>query len=775
MKIYSKKGLVFNRNKYNEVISLEDLKKWFRVFRDIFHHRKVEFFTDIDENLETTCNLFSFAKEILDLPVYFSTNFKYPPLNLNLLKEFEVLGIVLCINQSNNYSLDEWESATSELSLPLLLNIPIETEILRLLCEKYLDTLSKVKAITFMLKHPLFGSSGKSRELSIPKDLMSEIIATLSKNGVVINLLGLPFCLVDPSLYSNILNTYQYPYDPLSFEPCALEFSKTLYNLKSHKIRKLLEIRLKEKTSFHSGIDFLLIPWILHHPVLYTPIWALHKLTRHLRKKNLPRPLPENLTEIEYLLKKYKEKSEKSYGPLCVSCALKYICDRGENPFFNLDFSPQPIKGNPIKDPMHFRSKIDSYIDRVEKNLIEYYSCLPQLKQKTLKIISATKPWKEIQPEDYEIENRTTHYMPGGVRWFSFNTGELVSTILCRTNPPLTISATFGGGFAELIGFSFGPYSKIVCPMIAPSHTLTLHIERSGEYVLLRDNELVHPTEFKHHHLLPEHLPSVLEPRISIWNIDGEIVTQGITLWKSEPHLKNLTANEKKISILYVCSRYAQRLRVSLLSVAHQKNIDLSDIEILVAYIPGFDATEDILDCFETTFPNIKIIRSPFSKNMWKSKGTLINASLPYCSGGWIVLLDADIILHPEFLSKLLQVPENKVFAAPDGRKMLTPQTTAKILLDQIRPWECYKELFDGPGEYRQREAQGIPIGYCQCCRKNIFSEILYPEFQHFEGADWFFGRSVVEKFGPEYRLEGIALLHLDHGGSQWYGSNKHR
>jgi glycosyltransferase involved in cell wall biosynthesis len=292
---------------------------------------------------------------------------------------------------------------------------------------------------------------------------------------------------------------------------------------------------------------------------------------------------------------------------------------------------------------------------------------------------------------------------------------------------------------------------------------------------LIRDKEIIYPTEFFNASLVPPRLPQKLEPRISVWNIDGEIVTQGITLWKPEKVSEGDKTIKPKFSFLYVCSRYSNRLRASLLSIAHQRQFDLNQVEIVVAYVPDLDATDDVLDCFESAFPNIKIIRSPFSQSYWKSKGFLINASLPLCSADWVILIDADIVLHPNFLSTMDKIGPDIPFVAPDGRKMLTPETTSQILLGLIRPWEQYDTLMEGPGEWRRREADGIPIGYCQCCRKEVFQKIKYPDFNHFEGADWFFGRSVVQTFGPEHRLTGIPLLHLDHGGSQWYGSQKHR
>lgn len=49
-----------------------------------------------------------------------------------------------------------------------------------------------------------------------------------------------------------------------------------------------------------------------------------------------------------------------------------------------------------------------------------------------------------------------------------------------------------------------------------------------------------------------------------------------------------------------------------------------------------------------------------------------------------------------------------------------------------------------------------------------------YAELDHFEGADMWFGMALQGKYGKETRLSGVPVLHLDHGGSQWYGTTKH-
>ena len=45
---------------------------------------------------------------------------------------------------------------------------------------------------------------------------------------------------------------------------------------------------------------------------------------------------------------------------------------------------------------------------------------------------------------------------------------------------------------------------------------------------------------------------------------------------------------------------------------------------------------------------------------------------------------------------------------AADGRKMLTPEITARILMGEIAPWREWDALLEGPGELRPREEDRI-------------------------------------------------------------------
>jgi len=181
----------------------------------------------------------------------------------------------------------------------------------------------------------------------------------------------------------------------------------------------------------------------------------------------------------------------------------------------------------------------------------------------------------------------------------------------------------------------------------------------------------------------------------------------------------------------------------------------------------------DVLDSLERSYPFLRIVRMPFGGSHQRAKGFIINECLDVARGAWITLLDADIMLPPDYFERLASQSEDATFVVPDGRHMLSAETTAAVLLGLERPWESYDALLESAGEYRHHESEGVPPGFCQSVRRTVFEAIRYQELDHFEGSDWWFSAQVIEQFGKETRLAGLRVLHLDHGGSQWYGTEK--
>ncbi len=387
--------------------------------------------------------------------------------------------------------------------------------------------------------------------------------------------------------------------------------------------------------------------------------------------------------------------------------------------------------------------------------------------------VTTSRPHRlELSAADYGSENAHVLDINGAVRWCSLARVEKRSSALGTLTAPFTISVTFAGGHAEFIGFGVGRYGRILYPMAGLNHSLVLHAAADGNYVLLCDGRPVRPAEFEGGYYTPVRMPGRVDLRLVLWNIDREITTQAVRIWDAAPK-EAATAPPVKYSVLIPCTRYARRLQAVLLALA-QQDFDLSQIEIIVAYVPGSDATDDVIESMQLAYPALRILRAPFSNRDMRAKGRMINESVKLAAGEWIVLMDADIVLLPETFSRIDSASHGAHFIAPDGRKMLDREATGKLLLGLLSPIHDRDVLLDGPGEYRRREAGDVPIGFLQCVAKRCFERVQYEELGHFEGADWRFAHAIRDTYGPETWLEGLPVLHLDHGGSRWYGTQKH-
>lgn len=607
--------------------------------------------------------------------------------------------------------------------------------------------------------------------------LMNQLVSRLSQKGVDVALTGLPFCHVAPDNLPYAMNSTQCFCDHLQYHKDSFIFAERVFRFKSGRVSKAIENQLARKTSLHNLIDAALFPWIIDYPRFYIRVWMFHKLTRHLpfMHRDL-RPIPETLDAYERELEQYHKQMGRVQGSECSQCQYRGVCDR-ETPAFKSAFPGLNVKacsGETLAAAPCDVFPRKRYYDALDSNRLKMPERVITLAEKARDMLLQGAPSREISADTYDIVGRFTHHMPGAVRWLSFGTGELTSTILARLEPPFTISFTVGGGIAEFAGFSFGRYAKILCPLIDYSHRVTLSVAADGCYALLRDGQVVRPVEFESALQLPARLGGVLEPRLSLHNIDGMLLTQTVLLWeRGEPAAQERTS--AKYSVVIISTRYTRRLQATLMALAHQQGVDGRLYEVVVGYVPGIDATDDLLDSMESTFPSMRIVRVPFAEGRARAKGFMINEASHTATGKWVLLMDADIVLPPNTFATLEQVEDGQHFIAPDGRKMLPPETTGRILLNELRPWESYAEIMDGPGEIRRREADGIPIGFFQCVRREILERIPYHELDHFEASDWHFGRDVTVNYGREHRLQEFYVLHLDHGGSQWYGTHKHR
>jgi len=774
------RGLVLDANAHGRPFHPRDIRRWVRLNRVVYKTDKLDYLCDADpeDTTRRVTDLLAYART-LDCRISLRTSCAGPPPDLSRLHGLGLLDVFLTPQRLTDPALQSWLVVAGLAGLPIRLQIPFPFHP-TLDAEKFASQFASagVTVVNLAAHDPLVDAPGCHNKAQSVQSLerVNALADALSAFGIECNILGVPFCLVDRAQWPMVINARQFFSDHQHYREDSCTLALMLRKRPAALAGKIVSIYLGKHTLFDNPIDNKLLPWLLDSPWLRARIVAWHKLTGHLRMlRSVPTAAPENEARAEKALNRRRREAIRALGPLCGICNLRHICDH-ESPQLARalpGIEVTPLDGDVVMNPLHFAAAQPKYHDTVDRDRLELAESTADLAERARTHLAERPPDREIDAFEYKTEGQWSHQLPGGVRWFGFTNTEKLSTPLATLDPPFTLSVLFGGGIAEYAGFSLGRDAKLVCPMDGYRHQITLHVERDGRYVLLRDGEPVRPVTFEGHHYVPLRLGDRLQPRISLWNIDNSIVTQNVALWSE--HLRGATDRPApKFSVVTVCVKYARRLQTVLQAVAHQQSIAHSDIEIIVAYVPDIDPTEDVLEALQLAHPGLTIHRSTFNERKARAKGFLINETLRKASGEWVVLLDADTVLPPDFFQEVMRRGANANFVVPDGRKLLSREVTAKVLLGDIRPWERWDELLATEGEFRYREMDGVPIGFCQVIRRTCLDTVQYYEADHFEGADWQFSIDMRKHFGDELRLSGVPVLHLDHGGSKWYGTSRH-
>ncbi|MDX9974020.1 MAG: glycosyltransferase family A protein [FCB group bacterium] len=757
------RGLILLANRHGASLRPVDIERWLRLTRTVYRCDKADILAPgmHVQNVERYLNT---AAE-LDLRLSLRTDATPPPPDLAAFRAAGLLDVFLCPTATSH--LNEWLQACKAAGLPVRMQwtAPLDAGI---------DANAADMVTASVAAYDPFVSSGPVHDSKAELANLNALVSALRQRGIDADFLNVPFCLADEANRAAVVNSAQFFRAHTHYQAEAYALAAQLYERGPIAAAKAVQILLGKHALWENPIDSKLLPWIIERPWIRARAWALHKITRHFRTRTLPDVVDASPEARREALERRERQRQAAEGPVCGACSLRRICDQAPAPFRSalpgLSITAQP--GDLVADPLHFAHGRRVYCDELDAQRLRRRETSEELAASARALMANRTADREISPFDYLVLNSPSDPVHGGVRWFSMTNTEKLSSPLADLKPPFTLAAVFGGGIAEYVGFALGRRARLMCPMTAFSHTVTLHVEEDGRYVLLRDGQPVVPVEFQGAYYVPPRLGSHVEPCFALWNIDGEIVTQNVRLWT--PPEASKAGSNVRFSFLLVCTRYSRRLQASLLSIVNQQGIDLDSAEVVLAYVPGYDTSEDILRSFEVAYPQLRIVRSPFSESNAREKGFMINESAKLASGEWTVLLDADIVIPPDLLAKIDAVPEEVAFVAPDGRKMLTEEETAQILLGQAEPWREWDKWLEGPGEYRQREAKGVPIGYCQIVRTRCLDTVKYDEYGHFEGADYRFGVDMREHFGTETRLEGTVVLHLFHGGSQWYGTQRH-
>lgn len=764
------RGLVAMENSRRQRFAARDVQRWINLDRMMFKVEKIDLLMrHVDPDLLKAMAEYGRLNTNVNIRLSLRTDCADPPPRHDALKEARLIDVFLTPPAADSELFQQWLDVCREAGLPLRVQLraPFDAALDVKAVAARLKK-ARVKSANIVLHDPFDGSSAETGKPDATIEKMNALAAAVAAEGVETNMYGLPLCLVEDRNAHLAGNSTRFFGDHQQYDRGAYELARKLYRRPLRTAALAMAVLLAGRTPLENPLDQWVVEWLLiRRRWWYSLLMLMHKVTLYSRL--VKGPVQENAALVKSDSRQVRPDAVAE-GPKCASCRLRRICD-GVTPAVKRvlpGVQVRPREGQPVLAPEP--ATRCRYYDKIDETRLKRESARNEMAEEAVQFMN--RQTSELVPSgSYRAVNTYSEIMSGAVRWHSATHGEKLSTGVAHVRPPFLLSCGIGGGVADLAGFAVGKHLRLVCPMLRASHELSLYVRKSGEYVLMRDGHPVAPTELKNPYFVPVLMPDWNEVCLSLWNIDGTITTQEVRIWK-EPDAGS-APQPARFSVIIFSTRFSRRLQAALQSLAHQEGAAPGDIEVVVGYVPGIDATDDVLESCRLAYPKLRIRRAAFPESRANSKGFVINESIRQATGEWVILLDADILLPPDFFKRVGEETDGCVFMAPDGRVMLDSETTAKVLLGEIEPWRQWRALING-GEYRHREAEGIPIGFCQIVHKSCFEQVQYEEYEHFAVADSNFGLAMRKQFGQEKRLGGMPVIHLDHGGSRWFGTRGH-
>ncbi|MFP6598191.1 MAG: hypothetical protein VCC01_12100, partial [Candidatus Hydrogenedentota bacterium] len=476
-------------------------------------------------------DLFDCADEI-GCRLSLRTDASASPRDLAALKTAGLWDLLLCPTSLGDATLLEWLKSADRLEIPLRLELCFSTitssdidELVELADEYSVEQVTVVPG-------DIFSGGTSTRNIQEVVGKLGQIVPQLESLGTEIGIHGLPFCSVDEAVWPNLVNSRQRGLDHNHYIPTAWTLARSIYGHRVFMAEKTMRMVLGRHTLSKNPIDEILLPFVINRSYRYLLNRLVRRMTEHL---NVARSVPKALERSKYdeVMQERQELDVQHIPAACESCRLRKICDHNSvngQPLIP-DFTAKPLDGDVVVSPLHLCREQAKYYDTIDADRAENQVPSEELAEAAMEILTQTQPTRTYTSADYKVIDSFSEQMEGGLKWWSVTNTEKLSTPLGTFTPPLTISVEVGAGIADYVGFSFGRHCKIVCPMEAYRHTLSLHVDTDGRYVLLRDGKAMAPVEFDGTHNLPLRLGERLEPQLSVWNIDDCILTQSLKVW----------------------------------------------------------------------------------------------------------------------------------------------------------------------------------------------------------------------------------------------------
>lgn len=745
------RGLILAHNRRGQRFREKEVHRWLAYSVRVLNCAKVDVLAwgNIPQSVLTTVH---YAREFA-VPVSLRTDCAASPEILHHLAAEGLADVFLCPRTIKEDGFAAWLETCGQISIPVRvqLQLPVlgnrtAAETVEKWAECGVCSVNLVMADPFQAGH-ICATPQEGRDAV---ESCNTLVEAFGANGIEVNLFGWPPRLLRPAAQTCNTSANGFFSNYQQYDHTAYIFAKWMYASRPEVARAALLVETRRHTV---GFD-ITDRWLMEKIFVYSPFL--------------------------YRLLSYVTKSWRAHrGTRLMSVPVHDIvdCKLPANTFSDAEIRQgiQMLGGYDIEAADHeCKESVPRvrYVDPVDRDRLHRASLWQDLAREAYDWQRTEAPARVLDMKEWGTEEAFMVPEYGGTAWLTFTSGERISTVFDDLEPPYCITVTAGGGIAEAVGFQLGNSFKIMCPLVESRHTVSLYVREDRRYVLLRDGAPIAPIQRPGEYAPSHSAPSIAKTRLVTWDIDGRISFSPLKIWKGARPSRQ-EAVSPRYSVVIFCTRFARRLAAVLNCLAHQHDFDPALLEVIVGYVPGMDATEDVLKSVQLVHKNLRIVHSTFPIQNARSKGYVLNQCMAMASGEWIMLLDADTLVPPFMFHRLQEVEREQKFVFPKGRAMLDSETTAAILLGDVKPWENWNVLVQHASELRMEEALGAPIGYCQCFRRTCLDTIRYQEYEHFQGADYEFALALRQHFGAEYRFD-FPVLHLDHEGSQWFGAERH-
>lgn len=373
-------------------------------------------------------------------------------------------------------------------------------------------------------------------------------------------------------------------------------------------------------------------------------------------------------------------------------------------------------------------------------------------------VASAREQWHTVEGDGWgwQPDGAVVHH--GAAEWSALGWYGGAGILLpALRNVVIELSVS---GNARAAGISFGPYKDFLAPL-EPGRSRRLQLEidaAAGCWTFRVDGELMPRTWWD------AQITGVNDLLNGVFTLKAHAFEQ--------VHFHDLAlhsfVSSCKLSVIIVCYRFVQRLRITLRNWCYQE-LPAGAYEVLVVNPGSPDGTHEYLATVARSFPHVRVREVPAPPALANNKGRLVNYGVQASRGAWTWLTDADCLFAPGSAAAVLSYirqRQPRLFYAE--RRHLSQTQTDALLAGRIDGLRDFAAL---AGQQHRHRVEHEPWGYTQIIPRYVMETIPYQtQVTGYDGSDQRFVEACKQRGILPEPVPGLFCLHLDHPFA-WHGT----